>query len=473
MDQRKTNLIKNTIILAIGNFSSKLLSFFLVPLYSFYLKPAEYGEIDIYLTILWMCYILFSLQSVESSFRFIQDCKNEQEKARTISNAFIIALFGTVILTVGILLIDHYISFDYSLIFILHVSTNVFANLLIQTIRGMNKINIYAVIGVISTVIHIFANIMLIVGFGVGANSLLYVPIIANTSIILITILTTDITKYINFSEVEKGEIKEQLKFSLPLIPNAIGIWMLSSIGRFILLYYYGTAEVGILTFTLKFPYLLSMVNSIFFMAWQTSSISEYNSIDRDKFASDIFKQFSGLLLSAIIILLPIIKILIFTIVSDSYKKAWIYVPLFIGGIFFNAYTQFFSMGFYGAKKTNTLLSSTLISCMLYLIIGLFTINNMGIFGVGIAYLLAELANYLIVKKRVSPFMKVTINMKHQVLLFSLIFINITIYYLAGLFIQIILVIVNIIFALIINRELLKDLVSTLRLSIKKTRLID
>ena len=44
----KKRLIKNTGIIAIGNISTKLVSFFLLPLYTTLLSASEYGVFDIF-----------------------------------------------------------------------------------------------------------------------------------------------------------------------------------------------------------------------------------------------------------------------------------------------------------------------------------------------------------------------------------------------------------------------------------------
>ena len=50
MDNRYSKLGKNTLWMTIGSFSTKLLSFFLVPLYTNCLSTAEYGISDLLTT---------------------------------------------------------------------------------------------------------------------------------------------------------------------------------------------------------------------------------------------------------------------------------------------------------------------------------------------------------------------------------------------------------------------------------------
>lgn len=46
-ESRKKYLLKNTVIFSIGNFGSKIINFFLVPLYTNILTTIEYGTVDL------------------------------------------------------------------------------------------------------------------------------------------------------------------------------------------------------------------------------------------------------------------------------------------------------------------------------------------------------------------------------------------------------------------------------------------
>ena len=49
--KRNKYLLKNTVIFSIGNFGTKIISFFLVPLYTNILTTREYGTVDLIYTI--------------------------------------------------------------------------------------------------------------------------------------------------------------------------------------------------------------------------------------------------------------------------------------------------------------------------------------------------------------------------------------------------------------------------------------
>ena len=82
MDKETKNkyLIKNTIILSIGNFGSKLITFFLVPLYTNILTTSEYGTIDLITMLTTVIVPLITLNISEAVMRYSMDKDLNKEK---------------------------------------------------------------------------------------------------------------------------------------------------------------------------------------------------------------------------------------------------------------------------------------------------------------------------------------------------------------------------------------------------------
>ena len=77
-------LVYNTAIFAIGNFGSKVLTFLIVPLYTYVLTTAEYGVIDLFITSLGMV-IPFSTVVFRSPRRGVQSFERQsREKSPTV-----------------------------------------------------------------------------------------------------------------------------------------------------------------------------------------------------------------------------------------------------------------------------------------------------------------------------------------------------------------------------------------------------
>ena len=64
-------LVYNTAIFAIGNFGSKVLTFLIVPLYTYVLTTAEYGVIDLFITSLGMVIPFSTMMVNEALIRYV------------------------------------------------------------------------------------------------------------------------------------------------------------------------------------------------------------------------------------------------------------------------------------------------------------------------------------------------------------------------------------------------------------------
>ena len=66
-----------TITYAIGNFGTKILSFFIVPLYTYYIAPSEMGDYDLLMTTVSLLSPLLTMKISDATYRWIiNDPKN-------------------------------------------------------------------------------------------------------------------------------------------------------------------------------------------------------------------------------------------------------------------------------------------------------------------------------------------------------------------------------------------------------------
>ena len=69
-ESKNRYLINNTIIFAIGNFATKIITFLLVPLYTNMLSTEQFGIVDLLYTICSFLIPLFSFNISEAILRF-------------------------------------------------------------------------------------------------------------------------------------------------------------------------------------------------------------------------------------------------------------------------------------------------------------------------------------------------------------------------------------------------------------------
>lgn len=80
MNNRNRYLFKNTVIFAVGSLGTKLINFFLVPLYTNILTPSEYGTADLIYSIVSVLVSLLTLNICESVMRYSLDKQADHNK---------------------------------------------------------------------------------------------------------------------------------------------------------------------------------------------------------------------------------------------------------------------------------------------------------------------------------------------------------------------------------------------------------
>ena len=238
MDRNK-RLVKTTIIYFIGTFGSKLLIFFLLPLYSNWLSTGQYGNLNLLTNVVPLIGPIFTLQITETIFRFLCTAK-EEERAQYISNAFFLLFAGLLIFSIIYIPIAIVTKFEYSILFIVYFITNYLAMFFQQVLRGLGKNVDYSITGIISTLMQLLINIAMI--RILYEKSILLATIVGSAIVVVYALIRTRFIKYINIKLISKNIVKKMLKYSLPLIPNQISWWFNDTVGLYILRVFAGSS---------------------------------------------------------------------------------------------------------------------------------------------------------------------------------------------------------------------------------------
>lgn len=460
---RGSRVIKTTAIYFVGNFASKLLSFFLLPLYTAYLTSEDFGNVDLLISTLPLIAPIFTMQVTEAVFRFLCTDEDLEDKKKTITNSLVIFLVGIIVFI--ILYIPFVIRFNwtYSVLFFVYFLITYLGIFFQQILRGLQRTAEYALTGVISTIVHATINILLIVKFGMGGESLLIASIAGSLVVAIFIALRIRIWQFIKFKKISKLEIQRQLKYGAPLIPNQISWWIIGLLGKYILLYFHGSSDNGILAVASKFPGLLTTINSIFFLAWTENVIREFDSEDRDEYYSNGFAIYSKFTFSSAACLLPLVKIYNITTISGQFIDAWKYVPILIIGTLFNSLAAFLGTVYTASMKTKDAFTTTIIAAVSNLILSLVMIPMFSIWGVVLANMLSFIVLFFARTKSINKIITFDLKITNMICSVLLLIVSIIGYYALGMGGQIILLLIFTIAALIINKSIVLEVISFIK----------
>ena len=152
-------LFSNTLVFAIGSFSSKVLVLLLVPIYTNYLSRAELGVTDVLTQIANWIIPLVTMTITEAIIRFGLDKAYDKVKVFTLGNLicfFGLAVFGILLPIVSLTgIADKYIG-GYCIILYVYVFTSSMKSLYSTFVRAMEQVKLFAFNGILTTFFTLF-----------------------------------------------------------------------------------------------------------------------------------------------------------------------------------------------------------------------------------------------------------------------------------------------------------------------------
>lgn len=396
--QKKQNvyskLFSNTIIFAIGSFSSKILVLILLPLYTRALSKAEYGTVDLIVQLENLLLPLVTLSIAEGIIRFGLD--KDYPKKKVFSTGIVVIVGGIAVFTVFAPLIARtdYVK-GYGTLFYIYMITASFKLVCAEFVRSKGLVKLYAVNGLITTASMIGFNVLFLIGLKWGISGYLLAIILSDAISIVFLFFTASLYKYFSFSSLDKGIAKEMLKYSIPLIPATIMWWVTNVSDRFLVKYFMGPDANGLYSVAYKIPTIITSVYAMFNSAWNMSAITEHHNKDSKKFYKNVFDANSSVLYvlagGIILFIVPLTKLFI----GPEFQDAYLYSPILVVATIFTCMCSFLSSIYAATKKTVNSFITSLMGAVANIVLNLILIPRMGLDGASLATLISYYAVFV------------------------------------------------------------------------------
>lgn len=384
------NLMKNIGFMTIGNFASKIMNFILIPIYTAKLTTEEYGSADLIFTTLSLLIPILTLEINEAVLRFSLSATKEKNRSIfTIGVSFSLISFVVfmVLFPVGMF----FESFrQYWVYIILLYVSNLAYICMSQFAKGNKNVIEYSICGFINTVLVALFNILFLVVFKYKVEGYLLSYILGyfGATLYLIIALRKSIV-FVSIKDVEHSEIKDMLKYSIPLIPNAVCWWINNASNKYILAIFCSTATVGLFSIAYKIPSLLSVVSTIFFSAWQISAVEDFGKQECQDFYSKVYRVFFVLNAMICIVLIASSELVAKFLYANDFFVAWKYSIILICAYFINSLATFMGTIYTTSKKTKMLLLSSLLAAVVNITLSFILIPLFEVYGAALATLLS------------------------------------------------------------------------------------
>lgn len=393
-DKRKSrNLIEGILIYAIGNFGSKILVFLIVPLYTYYITTSEMGNYDLLMTTVNLLTPIVTMQISDAAFRWMI---RESEGIDIYVRSTIQVLFANCCITaIAIYIVGLVFPFQYCSYFILVLVTSRALATVQKLLRGLKNQKLFAISGIVYTVIFLALNIIQICILKKGVVSLFQSSIIAN---VLSLALIFSLERRLRIQFIRKPDlitIRKLLRFSIPLVPNQLNWWVINSSDRYIIKFFLGAAANGIYAIAYKFPTMLQVVLSLFTTSWQDVAVADMDS-DASKFYSMVFKKLYLFSFSFLWFLNPVTKVFIHWFMNSSYHDASKYVSFLYLGTVFQSFASFYGVGYLRDKRTSQATATSIYGALINAGVNIALIKVIGLQAASISTFLGFAVMWLI-----------------------------------------------------------------------------
>lgn len=380
-------LLKNIGLLTLSNFATKLLSFFLVPLYTNILTTSEYGIYDLFNTTIGVLLPILTLNIQEAVMRFSIDSRYNRKSIVTVATRyFLVSNFIVVLgLTINYVLSFSLITKQYSIFFFLMFFSQSLSGMTTMYVRGIDKISELSISSVIASIITICLNIVFLAIFRWGLSGYFCANIIGPLIQCVYLICKTHTMRDVKLQNKYSSEKKEMVDYSRPLIANSIAWWVNNASDRYIIILFCGLAENGIYSVASKIPSILNIFQSIFNQAWTLSAVKDFDPDDKNRFFTNTYKAYNCMMVIVCSAIIVSDKLLAKFLYAKDFYVAWKYVPWLTIAIVFGALSGYIGGFFAAVKDSKIFATSTVYGAVTNVILNLLLTPLMGALGAAIA----------------------------------------------------------------------------------------
>lgn len=386
-------LANNTVVLAIGQFSSKLLVYVMLRFYTKMLGTEGFGQVNNIVNASALLISVVTLSISEGVLRYTLD--KGVNKKMVLSIGINTALIGLVLFAAAVPLVGLIPMLKgYEWLIYMYVCTGGIKGICSIYVRASGRVKLFAVDGIITTVVNILLNLLLLGVFKLGVVG--YVLSVSLADICSIGFLSLTAALYKDYKPLgnDKSLRNAMLRYSIPLMPTSVMWWITNVSDTFMITYIRGDAANGIFSFAYKFPNLAAIAVGIFSQAWHMSAITERNSRTVSNFYSNTFKMMQTVMyLLAAGIMLVLRPVIMPFFGSEDFQGAYYYVPCLLIAVVFQSFNNFLSSIYEAANKTGHSLITAVIGAVTNVVLNLILINSIGVIGAAIA----TLASYVVV----------------------------------------------------------------------------
>jgi O-antigen/teichoic acid export membrane protein len=387
------DIVKHSAVYGIGLIASKALSVLLLPLYTRYLTPADYGVIAILDITAGLLAVLVGGGIAQAVQRFHFDSEDDSGRAAVWwSGLAFVALTATSLVAPAWILREKLAlltlgpdqtsgGYFYALV-LPTMWFGTVTGVLQNYVRVRKWSGLFVGITMGNLVINVGLNVWFLIGMGMGVGGILLGNLLA--SALLFTVLLGVFASSLGRARIRRSFIRPFLAFGAPILVTTLLHWVMHEADRYFLRHYLDLKQVGLYSIAYQIGQGFNTLLLVPFMSIWTVVIYE---IAEQPDASDtyarVFRYYvSGTLLAMLGVSLfarPLLAVL----TTPEYYAAAEIVPIVCLAYVFFSLDAHFRVPALLAKRTGAMLPGAIAAAAVNLIMNVLLIPRLGAIGAG------------------------------------------------------------------------------------------
>lgn len=391
---------KQSFIYSLGNFAVKIVGLILLPLYTSYLSPEQYGILSLIETTSLFIVVVFSANISNAMMRWWADTKDNKKKKSYIFTGFVFLVFSIILMNVllqpfskmfaGWLLDDEKFYIYFNILFV-SIAFDILNKYIVGLARILEKSVLFVIVNSVKLFVILSLNVYFIVVLKMGVKGIILAQLIGHIMgfLMFTPLLIKNIIIKIDFKA-----LKEMLVYAIPLAFTALSMVLFSMGDRYVLKFLMGKEEVGIYGLAYKIAGFLNFfVLQSFQMGFLPVAYKMYKEENSARFFSKITTYLTIVLTFGALGLALFAPefLIVFAPTDMEYWAAAPYVGLIGFVVILNGIRYMLGINFHLAKKTIIIPFIVISFALLNILLNFITIPIFNIYGVIISSIISSI----------------------------------------------------------------------------------
>ena len=401
---RAREIINRSFIYAIGNILRGIASFVMLPIYTRYLAPRDYGVIELISVVLDLALLLLGARVAVGVYKFYSDANTEDAKRSVIATSLAL-MIGVHALAVTVIIILNKpiarlldVSSDFGLALSVYSLSAVFAaanEVFFSYLKIRDRAVTYVIVNFVKLCLQLALNIVLVAYWQLNYWGVVWSAVISSAA--MAAGFSVALLPKLGL-KVSRAYAQEMVRFSAPIVLASLAMYYITFSSRYFLEYFASVDAVGLYALANKFGVMIfTLVAVPFSDYWSARQFDMAKAQGADRLFGQVFFYLVVIMFGAGAGLLALVSDFVHMSATELYWSALPAIPWIAGAYALQAWGDYFRFGFFYTSNNRYITYASFATAVVITGLYVFWIPRDGVLGAGKASFVASLVRFLIV----------------------------------------------------------------------------